>query len=170
MKTIKFILVSFFCFWAATVFSQDDFTLAKKGGKAPDFTFEIKEGQTARLSDFQGKVVMVNFFATWCAPCRQELPHIDNEIYKKYQGRNDFMVLTFGREHDWDTVAKFKADNGFSMPLYPDMGRKIFSLFAGQNIPRCFLIDKSGTIVETTVGFNEENFETLKKEIARLLK
>jgi len=170
MKAIKIILGAIFSFWVASAFSQDEFTLAKKGSKAPDFTFEIKEGQTARLSDFQGKVVLVNFFATWCGPCRQELPHIDKEIFEKYKGRNDFMVLTFGREHDWATVAQFKADNKFSMPFYPDMGRKIFSQFAGQNIPRCFLIDKNGIIAEATVGFNKKNFETLKNEIGILLK
>jgi peroxiredoxin len=170
MKSIKILgfAISWLLFLTAN--AQDNFTIVKKGEKAPAFSFELKEGKTVKLSDLKGKVILINFFATWCGPCRKELPHIDKEIYKQYKGRDDFMILTFGREHDWETVNKFRGKNNFEMPFYPDMGRKVFSKFAKQNIPRNFVIDKNGHIVYTSVGFNEKHFEELKNLIRDLLK
>jgi thiol-disulfide isomerase/thioredoxin len=169
MRVTNIFITSILCFLISSAFSQDEFTLAKRGEKAPDFSFEIKPGQTKNLSDLKGKVVLVNFFAIWCGPCRQELPHLEKEVYEKYKGNKDFELLIFGREHNWKTVDSFRVANNFSMPFYPDMGRKIFSVYAGQNIPRNFVIDKTGRIVYASVGFTEEEFAELKKVLAGLL-
>lgn len=153
-----------------TALAQDEFTLAKKGSQAPDFTFETSPGVEANLSDYKGKVILITFFATWCGPCRQELPHIDKEVYQPNRNNPAFILLTFGREHDWKTVNTFRSDQKFTMPLYPDAGRKIFSMFAGQNIPRNFLIGKDGKIRYSSVGFNKQEFAKLKAEIGKALK
>lgn len=150
---------------APSVIAQDQFTLAAKDKPAPDFSFESKPGEIKKLSDHKGKVVLITFFATWCGPCRAELPHIQKDIFEKYAGNPNFELMIFGREHGWEAVKKFRADQKFTMPFYPDPERKIFSLYASQNIPRNFLIDKSGKIVYASVGFNEADFSRMKSEI-----
>jgi thiol-disulfide isomerase/thioredoxin len=149
--------------------AQDQFTLAAIGSQVPEFSFEIRPGEVQKISDYRGKVVQITFFATWCGPCRKELPHISREIYKKYADNKEFFLLVLGREHSWDEVNKFRKEQKFLMPLYPDPGRKIFSLFAGQNIPRNFLIDRNGKIIFASVGFNDQDFGNLKKEIEKQL-
>jgi thiol-disulfide isomerase/thioredoxin len=167
---MKTILVLFLLVAGITAFGQDEFTKVKNGAAAPDFSFEIKPGQAKKLSDLKGKVVLLNFFATWCGPCRQELPHLEKEVFEKYNSNKDFELLIFGREQNWKTVDSFKVANHFSMNFYPDEGRKIFSVYAGQNIPRNFLIDKSGKVVYTSVGYSDEEFKKLKDTLAGLLK
>ena len=159
-----------FLFFVGNVFAQDDFTLVKKGEIAPDFTFKTLDGNIKKLSDLQGKVVWINFFATWCPPCRKELPHLQKEVYDKYKNSKDFVLLIFGREHTWEEVNEFKKEQNFTMPFYPDPKREIFSIFAKQNIPRNFIIDKNGKIVVAATGFTEKEFGDIKSKVAELLK
>jgi len=150
--------------------AQDETTLVKVGEIAPDFTIKMEDGSVKKLSDLKGKVVWINFFATWCPPCRKELPHLEKDVYKAFQNRNDFEVLVIGREHDWATVNKFKKDNNYRLPFYPDAKREIFSKYAKQNIPRNFVIDKNGNVAVASTGFNHEEFNSIIKTVEELLK
>lgn len=162
MKQLTILLI--LAFFAISSFAQDQFTLVNEGDTAPDFSINMEDGTVKKLSDLKGKVVWINFFATWCPPCRKELPHLEKEVYLNFKQNKNFEVLVIGREHDWATVNKFKADNNYALPFYPDPERKIFSKYASQNIPRNILIDKSGKIVLSSVGFNEKDFrETIEK-------
>ncbi|MCK3685481.1 TlpA disulfide reductase family protein [Maribellus sp. YY47] len=163
-----FLICSLVLFTTA-LFAQDEFTLAKQGEKAPDFTYEAAPGKSVKLSDLKGKVVWINFFATWCPPCRQELPRLQKEVFDKYKDNNDFVLIILGREHSWDELNKFKADQKFTMPFSPDPGRKIFSVYARQNIPRNFIVDKNGNIAYSSIGFNEEDFAKIKSTVSGLL-
>jgi peroxiredoxin len=166
----QLLLVFYFILSGSALFAQDEFTKAKEGEKAPDFTFEIAPGKTAKLSDYKGKVVWINFFATWCGPCRKELPHLQKEVYDKYKNNNDFVLIILGREHTWEEVNEFKTNQEFTMPFYPDPERKAFSVYADQNIPRNFIIDKNGKIVVSSIGFEEKEFEMMKQKLGTLLK
>ena len=150
--------------------AQDDNTFVKEGQKAPDFTIGLENGQTKSLSDLAGKVVWINFFATWCPPCRKELPHLQEAVYEEFKNRDDFEVLVIGREHTWEEVNKFKKDNNYTLPFYPDPERKIFSKYAKQTIPRNFVIDKDGNIAVASTGYNKEDFEKIISKVEDLLK
>lgn len=167
MKRIPILLLVLF----SVLFSnaQDKFTLAKEGEQAPDFTFETAPGKTQKLSDLNGKVVWINFFATWCPPCRKELPHLQKEVYDKYVENDDFVLIILGREHSWEEINNFKEEQGFTMPFYPDPERKVFSVYAQQNIPRNSIVDKNGKIALSSIGFNEADFEKIKTTVAELI-
>ena len=166
---MKKLLIVILVIFSASALAQDEFTMAKQGEAAPDFSFETAPGKTIKLSDLNGKVVWINFFATWCPPCRKELPHLQAEVYDKYKDNDSFELIILGREHSWEEINKFTREQGFNMPFYPDPERKIFDLYAKQNIPRNFIIDKTGKIVYSSIGFNEEDFAKTKLKVADLL-
>jgi peroxiredoxin len=167
MRTfILFILAATF---AATSLAQDANTFVKEGEEAPDFIIKMEDGSVKKLSELKGKVVWINFFATWCPPCRKELPHLEKEVFYKFKDRDDFEVLVIGREHDWATVNTFKSDNNYSLPFYPDVDRSIFSKYAKQSIPRNFIVDKEGNIAVASIGFVPKEFEEMIKKVKELL-
>ncbi|MDO8952870.1 MAG: TlpA disulfide reductase family protein [Draconibacterium sp.] len=167
----KQLLLGFSLFtFSLSLFAQDEFTLVEEGQKAPDFTYETAPGKTAKLSDLKGKVVWINFFATWCGPCRQELPHLQKEVFDKLKNNKNFELMILGREHSWAEINKFKTDNKYNLPFYPDTGRKVFSLYAKQNIPRNFIIDKEGKVAVVSTGFNEKEFGEIVEKVEGMLK
>jgi peroxiredoxin len=170
MKSKQLFLVFCLFIFSLSLLAQDEFTLVKEGQKAPDFSFSTENGQAKKLSDLKGKVVWINFFATWCGPCRQELPHLQKEVYDKLKSNKSFELIILGREHSWEEINKFKTDNKYNMPFYPDTGRKVFSLYAKQNIPRNFIIDKEGKVVVSSTGFTEKEFEEIVEKVEKLLK
>ena len=150
--------------------AQEETTFAKLSENVPAFDFEVSPGKEQNITDIKGKLVLITFFASWCGPCRQELPHIQSDIYNKYKNNPNFRILIFGREHSWEEINKFKADNKFNMPFYPDPERKIFSKFAGQYIPRNFLISPEGKVLYSSIGFDKKDFQSLKELIEDQLK
>jgi peroxiredoxin len=166
---MRYLLILIACFVTLGLNAQDAATLVKEGEKAPNFSITMEDGTVKKLSDLKGKVIWINFFATWCPPCRKELPHLEKEVYKKFKGNKNFEVLVIGREHDWATVNKFKNDNNYVLPFYPDADRAIFAKYAKQNIPRNFVIDKDGKIAVSSIGFQEEEFKQIIKKVESLL-
>jgi thiol-disulfide isomerase/thioredoxin len=150
--------------------AQEETTFVKLSEPVPEFEFEKSPGKTMNISELKGKTVLITFFATWCGPCRKELPFIQSDIYNKFRKNPKFEILIFGREHSWDEVTKFKEANKYSMPFYPDPDRKIYSKFAGQYIPRNFLVSPEGKILYSSIGFEEKDFKSLKEIIQDQLK
>lgn len=164
------LLIAFLFVLSAKSFAQEETTLVKISDPVPAFEFERTPTTKQSIADLKGKTVLITFFATWCGPCRKELPFIQSEIYNKYKNNPKFELLIFGREHSWEEVNKFKVENKYSMPFYPDPERKIFSKFAGQYIPRNFLISPEGKIIFSSVGFEEKDFKLLKETLEKQLK
>jgi len=168
IRSIYFILLILFPFVAMSQQTPDG-SLTRAGQQAPVFSFELERGKMISLSDYKGKIVLINFFATWCPPCRAEFPRVQNEIWNKYKDNNNFVLLAFAREETWDTVTKFKQGNAFTFSILPDEGRKIFSLYATQSIPRNVIIDGEGTIIYQSIGYSPEEFEKMLQLLASRL-
>lgn len=163
-------ILAFITICCLSSFAQEETTFVRIKESVPAFEFEITPGQNQSIADFKGKTVLIVFFATWCGPCRKELPHIQTDIFNKYRKNANFKLLIFGREHSWEEVNKFRADNKYTMPFYPDPERKIYSKFAGQYIPRNFLISPEGKVLFSSIGFEEKDFSALKEMIESQLK
>ncbi len=152
-----------------TITRADESEKIKKGDAIPVFTLQGPESVLSS-EDLKGKVVLVNFFATWCPPCVKELPHLQKEVWEKYKDHKDFVLLVIGREHSADELEKFGVDRQLDLPFYPDPERNVYNQFAANTIPRNYLIDKSGKVVYASTGFNADDFEALKILLANQLK
>lgn len=142
----------------------------KKGDKVPSFQVEAKDGKKISIDNLKGKVVLLNFFATWCPPCREELPRLQKELWDKLGHREDFEIMVLAREEGWDKLDPFMKSNSYNFPVFPDLNRKVFSLFAEQSIPRNVLVDKEGNIIYLSIGYTAAEFTGLIKLIQTQLK
>lgn len=143
-------------------------TLVKAGEKAPDFTVELFDGGKISLAELKGKVVLLNFWATWCPPCRQELTRVQSDIIDRFAGR-DFVFLPVSRGETRDAVAAFREKTGYTFPMGLDPAQTTYDLYASNYIPRNFLIDAEGKVVLASVGYDAEEFDSLIKTIEKTL-
>lgn len=149
---------------AQTVYEHN--YLVKVGDTAPDFTIKEAGGKSYRLSDLRGKVVMLQFTASWCSVCRKEMPFIEEEIWipGKKQG---LAVVGIDRDEPEETVKKFATDMKITYPLALDPGADIFGLFAEKQagVTRNIIIDRKGRIIFLTRLFEREEFDKMKEII-----
>jgi|SRR5579872_501857 len=144
---------------AATGADESQSTLTKVGDVSPVISVRTVDDQTV---DFQGKVVVLNFFATWCGPCMQEMPHLEKDLWQPLKGKG-LVLVSAGREHSAAEVKAFQAKKGYSFLFAADPRREVYGKFATQFIPRCVLIGKDGRIKFQSVGYTEEDFAALVK-------
>ena len=144
-------------------------TLVKVGQVAPDFSVEMLDGRTIKLSELRGKVVMLCFWATWCPPCRQEMAHLQEGVIDHFAGKN-LVVLPISRGEKRDVVEKFLADNGYTFGVGLDPERAIYDLYASNFVPRTFIINKRGKVVYRVAGYDEETAEAVNAAIAKALR
>lgn len=160
MKSNTVIVLLLFLFSSVT-FAQNDLestTILKVGNNLPTFTTQSLSGKKFSSDELKGKVVLINFWATWCPPCKAELPLLQKNIYDKIKDKN-FAVLCVSRGEKDDVVKKFIEQNKYTFPVYLDSETKTYNLFASKYIPRNFVIGKDGKVKLATVGFNKEEFE-----------
>ncbi len=170
MKKVLLLLISVIFTLYNSSAQDDPSTLTRVGDKAPQFSCKSVDGKVVDMSKLQGKIVMINFFATWCGPCMLELPVLQKNIWDKYKNRSDFELIILGREHNETEVSNFVKTKGFTMPFAPDPERKIFSLFATQSIPRNVIVGKDGKIIFQSIGFTPEEFKEIEALLAEKLK
>ena len=145
--------------------------LVKVGDMAPDFTLMGTDGTEFTLSSQRGKVVMLQFTASWCGICRSEMPHIESRIWQPHKNDTDFVLMGVDREEPRETVIEYTEKLGTTYPMLLDDKGDVFAQYAlrKSGITRNILIDRDGRIVKLTRRFVEEEFEDLVATIDSLL-
>ncbi len=139
------------------------------GDPAPSFTITDTHGAEFVLDDLRGKVVLVNFFATWCGPCLKELPHVQ-KLWDDNRDNGDFALIVIGREETNESVIAFQSKHGYSFPMASDPERSVYSLYATEFIPRTYLVSPDGRIRFAFTGFDEDDMTQLQSELAKQLR
>lgn len=138
-----------------------------EGQTAPDFTLKAIDGTEYTLSALRGKVVLIDFWATWCPPCREELPMIE-QLHKEYKDKG--LVVLGINDEDKATVSQFVKENKLTFPTLMDEGMNVARAYKVVAIPRVILINKEGKIVKDITGYSKENEKILREAIEQSLK
>jgi len=146
--------------------------IVRAGQPAPDFTVTLTDGKQVSLSSLRGKVVMLQFTASWCGVCRKEMPFIEKDIWLRHKDNAGFVLMGIDRDEPIDKVLAFAEATGVTYPLGLDPGADIFAKYAlrESGITRNVLIDREGKIVKLTRLYREEEFASLVQTIDELLK
>jgi len=135
---------------------------------APDFSLHAMTGPNMRLQDQRGRVVMVNFWATWCAPCQQEMPHL-NRLYQKYRS-SGFVLLGVNVDEDSSKAADAAAKLGITFPVLLDADKRVSKLYDLSTMPSTVLIDRDGKVRFVHRGYLAGYEDAYEKQIRELLK
>ena len=165
------ILVSWFVLCAAQAAGDDAVQFLpplEKPITAPDFTLQGEDGNTYRLSDYRGKVVVLNFWATWCPPCRYEMPSMER-AHKKLQGEK-IVLLAINVGESEDKVFEFTGQYPVTFPLLLDTEGAIIRKYQVIGMPTTFVIDPRGIVTHRAVGSREWDDEQLLAQLRKLLK
>ena len=135
---------------------------------APDFTLRAMDGPNMRLQEQRGRVVMINFWATWCGPCRQEMPQLDR-LYQKYKS-SGFVLLGVNVDDDTRKAADVAGKLGVSFPVLLDTDKAVSKLYDLSTMPSTVLIDRDGKVRYVHRGYLTGYEDNYDKQIRELLK
>jgi peroxiredoxin len=146
--------------------AADDLALPRQGFTAPDLTLQTLDGETVTLSELRGQAVLINFWASWCPPCRNEMPAIQ-QVYEEYRDEG-FTVLAVNSQEQEARVTAFAEPLGLTFPILIDRDGSVFDDYQVAALPTTFFVDRAGVIRGvTTGGFLSRAF--FESEIAPLL-
>ena len=144
-------------------------SLVTVGDRVPSFAIADTEGVEFSTDDLRGKVLVINFFATWCGPCKLELPHLA-EIYSDYQSCENFKLIVIGRGETQEIVRGFRDKHQITMPMAADYDETVFEMFAdGGSIPRTIVVSPTGAIVYSKAEYYERDVALIRKAIEQNL-
>lgn len=176
-KTILFFLLllgfgTAFSQTAAKVADKDRGYLVKVGDVAPDdFKLVLADGKETTLKELRGKIVVLQFTASWCVVCREEMPHLEKQVWQAYKDK-ELLLIGVDRDEPLAVVKKFQQDMKISYPLALDPGADIFGRFANKKsgVTRNVVIDKEGKIAYLTRLYDEQEFNGMLAAIDQLAK
>lgn len=137
------------------------------GELAPDFTLPSLDGESITLSDLRGRIVFINFWTTWCPPCKQEMASLER-LYRKFKDRG-FTILAVDIMEGSETVEKFVRKNGLSFPILLDTKGEVSERYMATAIPSTFIVDKDGKIIGKLFGAREWDGEHAEALLGELL-
>ena len=140
----------------------------KLSGKAANFTLKSRSGENIKLSELRGQVVMLNFWASWCGPCRKEMPLLE-QIHKKYK-RLGFTILGVNVEENTSAAKNYLKDVKVSFPILWDTTNKTSKLYNVSAMPTTILIDRNGNKRYLHKGYKPGYENDYKKQIKKLLR
>lgn len=138
------------------------------GSAAPDFTLRAADGRNVRLEELRGQVVLVNFWATWCGPCREEMPRL-NALYEKYR-KSGFVLLGVNIDDDPHAALATAAKLGVSFPVLLDTDKKVSKLYDLSTMPSTVVIDRDGKMRFVHRGYRAGTEGEYEQQIRGLLK
>lgn len=153
---------------ALTVVMHAPAAVPVSGNVAPDFTLKSAEGRNLRLQEQRGQVVLVNFWASWCGPCRQELPQLD-KLYEKYRA-SGFVLLAVNVDDDASKALATSTKLGMHFPVLLDTDKHVSKLYELASMPATVLIDRDGRVRYLHKGYRDGFEATYERQIRELLK
>jgi len=146
--------------------------ISKIGDTIPDFTMTLINGKKISSKDWKGKVVMLQFTASWCGVCRKEMPFIERDIWLKHKRNSDFLLFAVDRDEPLEKVQRYHKEIEISYPIAIDPLAEVFGIFADKKagVTRNVIIDQKGKIVFMTRLFKEAEFKEMVRVIGLLLK
>lgn len=164
MKYISHLVVGFVLMVTASLPLQ----AAAIGQSAPDFALPNISGKNIRLKELRGQVVLINFWASWCGPCRQEMPLLD-DMYKKYS-KLGFVILGINVEQDSSKAKTYLHDVPVTFPILYDTKNSLSKLYDVNAMPTTVIVDRNGNVRYLHQGYKPGYEETYKKEIKDLIR
>ena len=134
---------------------------------APDFHLKSLDGQVVSLNDFRGKPVLINFWASWCGPCREEMPYLQ-QVYDEWTGKG-LVLLTIDIGETPAAIKKFFAENNLSLPVLLDSDKEVGRVYGITGVPETFLIDKNGIIRKKKIGAYE-NKQAIESDLGLIMR
>ena len=155
-------------FAVTMLFATGQLQAASSTGPAPDFTLKSSTGKNIKLSELRGQVVMINFWASWCGPCRQEMPLLD-QLYQRYQPMG-FTLLGVNVEEDSSAADKILKEIPVSFPVLYDNNSKVSESYQVQAMPSTFLIDRDGKLRYLHKGYKPGTEDEYQQQIRELIR
>ena len=153
--------------WVAASACSSEGPKPEVGQRAPDFVLPSLDGRTHRLEDLRGKVVFLNIWATWCPPCRAEMPSMVRS-YERLKDRG-VEILAVSEDGDEAALRRFVAAFRVSFPVLLDEGKRVYQLYRATGVPETHLIDKSGVIRRSVIGPFDWTSAGVLQEVEALL-
>jgi peroxiredoxin len=155
--------------WGIFTLLQKDFQSGPDIGKlAPDFQLPALAGGDQSLASYRGKAVILNFWATWCEPCRQEMPSLE-ALYQRYKDRGLVVVGVSVDEDEWDSIREFLKLVPVTFPILLDKEQKVTELYETFRIPETYFINPQGEVAGKVVGPQDYDEEVFYKKVERIL-
>lgn len=121
------------------------------GLDAPELTLKDATGRIYNLNEMKGSVVFINFWASWCAPCKEEMPSIQS-LYNSFKDNGQFRMLTVLYNDDYQKAANYMKENNFQLPVFIDADGKTAKAYGVKGVPETYIIDKKGILREKVLG------------------
>lgn len=143
--------------------------VVRVGDEAPNFQLRDLAGNTVSLSQLRGKVVLLNFWATWCGPCRIEMPAME-QLYRSYS-RKDFEILAVSTDAQGAAVTRpFQQEMGFTFPIVHDADYRVGLMYGARSLPMTFMVDRNGIVRQKVPGARNWDAPEARELIQAMLK